>query len=170
MSKYYNVNIPKLKHNELVQVVNQETGEVRDVKCNKSPSNNMRKFDLMKTYHRRNTAAWDLLQSQTTDKEYKVADKLAKLARAYTSALEPLNPDSSILEIAEYLKEDRRTISKTIDKLFKLGVIGKFEVYNANEQHTKYWVFNPYLSFNGNVIKAGVPTLFDETIYAKIMR
>lgn len=170
MSKHYNINIPNLNHNEAVQVVNKETGEVREVNYSKSQSNGMQKFNLMKSYHRRNTAAWDLLETQTTNQEYMVADKLAKLARAYTSSLEPLDPSSSTSDIAEFLSVGRKYVDSNIDKLFKLGVIGKFEVYNANEQHTKYWVFNPYLSFNGNVIKAGVPTLFDETIYAKIMR
>lgn len=166
-TRNYNVNL-NIPHNKRVYLEDIETNELTPITISKKPSNGMKKFDLMNTYHRRNTKAWNLLETQTTTKEYQVADKLAKLAKAFTSSLEPLNPDSTISEIAQILNENRRTISKVIDKLFKLGVIGKFEVYDSNQQHTRYWIFNPYLSFNGNVIKENVPTLFDNTYYAKV--
>jgi hypothetical protein len=49
----------------------------------------------------------------------------------------------------------KNNINKVIEKLFKLGVIGKFEVCDSGVNiHHKYWIFNPYLHFNGKTIKA----------------
>lgn len=156
----------KLRDNETLQKVNIETGEIVDLPSSPEPRNGMLKFDLMSSYSRRNTKAWVLLASQTNDKEYIVANKLADMARAYTSSLIPLTPDSTVSEMYSILGEDRRKISGIIDKLFRLGVIGKFEVYDKNELHHNYWIFNPYLSFNGKVIKSDVATLFSGTFYA----
>lgn len=114
------------------------------------------------------TRAWDLLETQTTDVEFKAAFKMARLAKAYTNSLEPLNPETTMLHLAEQLSIDRRKINSIIEKLFKLGVIGKFEVYDSNEIHHKYWIFNPYLHFNGKTIKRDVYTLFDKTFYARL--
>ena len=170
MGSTYEPFIPKLKHNEKLQKVDVETGEITDFPLRKKVANGMSKFDLMKTYHRRSSSAWDLLETQTSVKEYAVADKLARLATAYDSSLIPLSPESTTTEITEILNVDRRIVVKTIDKLFKLGVIGKFEVYDRFEIRHNYWVFNPYLSFNGSYIKKDVKTLFDNTHYAMVMK
>jgi len=158
-------------HDETLMAVNQRTGEVREINTSssrKKRNNGMIKFDLMESFTRINTKAWNLLKTQVSDKELAVAFKMAVQAEAYTNSLRPLHPESTISFIAEYLGQNRNTIMKFVDKLFKLGVIAKFEVYNKNEVHTKYWVFNPYLAFNGNVIRQDVKTLFDGTYYANV--
>lgn len=160
----------KLQDHEMLCKVNQKTGEITDLNTGKAPKNGMIKFNLMKKFKRMNTAAWDLLETQTTKTEYAVAEKLARFAKAYTSSLAPLNQESTAKELAETLKADRNTIKKIIERLLKLGVIGEFKVYDINEIHQKYWVFNPFLSFNGNVIKSDVPSLFDKTYYALVTK
>ena len=167
-------NIP-IEHDQIissVEVVDRYTGEVNrvepEVKVKPSkPKNGMKKFDLMEQYHRRNTTAWHLLSTQTSSKEYEVAIKLSDMSSAFIGSLEPINDSTSANELANILHADRRTIKSLIDKLFKLGVIGKFEVYEAGNQYKRYWLFNPYLSFNGDIIKEDVATLFDGTYYAK---
>lgn len=160
-----------LKHNEIAAKINVETGEVKPVNKPRGDSDKtMVKFDLMSVYHRSNPKAWQTLETQTTPLELKVALKLAHFARAYTNSLIPLSDDTTAITLAEQLDIDRRMVAKCIDKLFKLGVIGKFEVYNSNQVHTKYWVFNPYLSFNGSKIKTDVVSLFSETTYAYVSR
>jgi DNA-binding MarR family transcriptional regulator len=164
----------KLNHNEVPARVNLETGNIEVVKDPLRITNNtdstLEKFDLFQVFQRVNTAAWELLSTQVKANELAVAMKLALRAKAYTNSLEPLNPDTSMRSIAEQLKVEKNTIAKIIDKLFKLGVIGKFEVYNDKQEHTKFWVFNPYLTFNGKHIKKDVRTLFDNTYFAKVMR
>ena len=176
-NKSFKVGISENELVSKVELVDRFTGEVRDEVPNlsssfyikgKRPKNGMKKYEAMDIYHRRSFRAWELLRTQTTAREYIVADKMANRAKAFTSSLEPLSPESTVTEIADELKEDRRTIKKIIDKLFKLGVIGKFEVYNDQEEHTKYWVFNTFLSFNGDYIKKSVEDLFADTYYAKV--
>lgn len=124
----------------------------------------------MKTFQRTNTIAWRLLKDMLSKRELNVAFKLGLMAKAYTNSLQPLNDATTAVKIAEELEENRNTVMKDIDKLFKLGVIAKFEVYEKNEVHKKYWVFNPYLMFNGKDIQKDVPTLFDGTYFAQMMK
>ncbi len=161
----------QLKHNEAPAKINVETGEVKRLGQARGKSNpDFQKFDLMPVYHRLNPVAWSLLASLTTDSELKCAYKLAHIARAYTNSLVPLNDESTLLELSEALGINRNIVERHVDRLFKLGVIGKFEVYNDKEVHTKYWVFNPYLAFNGDKIRRDVVTLFDGTTFALVTR
>lgn len=161
----YSYEIP-LKHNEIPAKINVETGEVKSVgKKRGKPNPDFQNFNLMNVYTRFNDKAWQLLKTQTTDSELKCALTLATMAKAYTNSLVPLNDDTTQSDLAEILGINRKTVNKHIDKLFRLGVIGKFEVFKADEIHTKYWVFNPYLAFNGDKIRIGVSTLFEGTHY-----
>ena len=191
-----NFKIPITREQVIHEVTlrNNVTGEVETVEIDNDkllsmttkhgtkPVNGMKRYKGMTSYQRRSIKGWELLRqllsersvNEKTGKEivkynnrrYLVADKLARMARAFTSSLEPLNPSSTISEIAETLNENRNTISEDIEVLFKLGVIGKFEVYDRNNVHTKYWLFNPFLAFNGDVIKEDVENLFSNTFFA----
>jgi hypothetical protein len=162
--------IVNLNHDESVVIVNQQDGTMRDhntFKVKKQPKDKtMEYFEHDKPYQRTFTRAWILLVSQTTNIEFKVAYKMSLMAKAYTNSLEPLRPDSTIKEVASTFNIDRGIVTKVIDKLFKLGVIGKFEVYDRYEHHQNFWLFNPYLSFNGKTIKRDVKSLFSNTFYA----
>lgn len=159
-----------VEHNEKVAKINED-GEVIILGVNKydrkqPKDRTMMFFESNQPYSRTFTKAWLLLETQTTALEFKVVYKMSLLARAYTNSLEPLSPDSTVRDISEHLSIDKNKVTSIIDKLFKLGVIGKFEVYDRFETHHNYWVFNPYLSFNGKTIKRDVQTLFDNTYYA----
>lgn len=170
MKKAYSVEL-QLAHDEIPGIINTRTGMVQEIKrAARKHTGKTKTFDLFPVFTRTNTAAWVLLESQTNDKEYAVATKLAMRAKAYTNSLQPLSPEMTISSLAEDLGANRNTISKIIDKLFKLGVIGKFEVYEKHEIHKKYWLFNPYLSFNGKSINKDLVSLFDGTFYAKMMK
>lgn len=165
----YEVNL-KLNHNEAAAIIDKETGEVRqlpDKWLKPKSTKTVEKFNLMKSYTRFNSAAWQLLATQIDTRTLDVAHKLAHMARAFTNSLIPLNDETTQLMLADTLKINRKYVDKCIKQLFDLGVIGKFEVTNANKQHTKYWVFNPYLAFNGKVIEKGIAALFAETTYAR---
>lgn len=164
-----------LNHNELPAKVNAETGEITTFsKRGRRPVSpadaSMTKFENPGPFARTYNRAWDLLETQTTPQEFKVASKLSRLAAAFTNSLKPLGEETAVAVLAREFNISRRDVHKVLDKLFKLGVYGKFEVYNVNQEHTNYWVFNPYLSFNGRVIKKDVVNLFEDTIYAKISK
>lgn len=169
MSKHgYTASVP-LNHDEALLKKNIRTGVITDLSVKRVSNNktlvNYKTHDI---FQRRYPKAWDLLETQTTDKELAVAYKLANKAQAYTNSLQPLRPESTITELSEELNVNRNIVGKIVDKLFKLGVIGKFEVYDRHETHHNYWIFNPYLSFNGNVIKHDLYPLFQNTYYAKV--
>lgn len=157
----------KLEHNQIPAVLNKETGEVKPLET-KTCHNGMEPFDLMPSYHRMNGTAWEVLRSQTNDHEFAVANKMAFMARQGNNSIIPLNDDLTNQELAEFLDCSRMSVRKHVDRLFKLGVIAKFEIYEHDAQYKKYWIFNPYLSFNGARIHKDVSTLFANTTYAKV--
>jgi hypothetical protein len=57
-----------------------------------------------------------------------------------------------------------------VKKLFELGVFAKFDVVEVDMEYKKYWVFNPYLSFNGRVMETSMKNLFKNTLPAKVYR
>lgn len=160
-----------MQHDEVPAIINLSTGEFKTfepprVKAPKDSALMYFKHD--EPYQRSFTKAWDLLETQTTDLEFKAAQKMGRLAKAFTNSMEPLSPDSTVREIGEALHIDYRKVTKIVDKLFKLGVIAKFEVYEQDSEQHKYWIFNPYLSFNGVTIPKKVSTMFDKTWYANL--
>ena len=167
-SNSYNLTIKGIKHDESLAVIDKTSGEVREIKT-KEPrqTNDSDKAPSIELFQKCYTNAWKLLLTQLNDKEFVVAYKLGVMAKAYTNSIEPLNDDTTAIDLSETLGVDRRYVHKIIDKLFKLGVIAKFECYNGR-MHSKYWIFNPYLMFNGKLIQKDIPTLFSDTVYAKL--
>jgi len=158
-----------VNHDEVPMVMNKRTGDIKEVRTrSKNMNNDKIKFNLIKNFTRMNTKAWNLLETQLNAKELAVAYKLAKMAEAFSNELSPLSSKTSVSMVADHLGENRRTIMKYIDKLFDLGVLGEFKVSNRREKNHKVWVFNPYLSFNGNVIDKGMKKLFQDTYYANV--
>lgn len=162
----------ELENHEVPAKLDMQTGEFIEIKSKEEKASREMKDPTMmyfysdQPFQRHFTMAWRLLETQTTPVEYKVACKLGMMAQAYTNCINHLTPDSTVRDVAEVLKIDKNNVAKIIEKLFKLGVIGKFEVYNQFEVHHKYWLFNPYLSFNGKGIKKDVHSLFSGTTYA----
>lgn len=152
-----------LKHHQAPAIVNTITGEVKTIgKGNPNKTCHDKHLTFKKFY----SENWQLLKTQVTDKEYMVAFNLALQAKAYTNSLEPLGPDMATATIAELLGEDRRTIMSKINKLIRLGVLAVFTVYEMGGQRNNYWIFNPYLSFNGKVVDKKIAKLFERTFYA----
>jgi hypothetical protein len=172
----------KYKDNQVLAKIDldEDTGELTDsmeiVKEHDDDRGNYEnvKFKPNGLFQKQYTAAWMLLDSQTNDREFLVAVRLGMKARAFTNSLVPLGPDSTMNYLSKVLNVDRRYIGPIIDKLLKLGVIGVFKIAEPTTKTetmiNNYWVFNPYLSFNGVAVNREVKTLFDNTFYAKIMQ
>lgn len=166
----------KLKHDEIPATVNVDTGKITPIEYKGKYTDDPRfeKFDHNAYFQQHYTEAWDLLKTQTTKTEFLVACELGRRAKAFTNSLEPLNQDTTFTELAEIFDINRNTAKAIFEKLFKLGVYARWEVSESDDakvyKHQKYWVFNPYLSFNGKVQVMGLSALFKDTIYAKLTR
>lgn len=163
----------ELKHNEELIKLDKETGEITELpikpRTYKEDSESIR-FQPNFTYQITNTLAWELLRTQTTKAEFVVAHQLGLMAKAFTNSLSPLNDCSTSKELANLFKVSVNTINSICKKLFELGVYGKFEVSEQNKEFKKYWIFNPYLSFNGKFTNKNVIGLFSNTTYAKMTK
>lgn len=159
-----------LKHGERPAILIPETGEVKEIKPKPGGRPGFKYFNQGQVYTKTYTKAWNLLKTQTTPLEYFVAHQLALRAKMGTNSLIPLSPDTTVRDLVDTLGGNKNNINKIIDKLFSLGVIGKFEVSEVIEgfdtELKKYWIFNPFLSFNGKVVNKGVEKLFENTYYA----
>jgi len=158
----------KLEHDEVAAKINLASGEIITLedKVKKFKQGYERVNGNTVKWSRSYNKAWALLAELTNDREFKVAHKLATRANYRDNSLCPLDDDMSCTELGEELGVNRKEVDKIINKLFRLGVIGKWEVYQAHEVHKKYWVFNPYLSFNGNCEETGMRSLFKDTYFA----
>lgn len=157
----------KLYHHEDVLKINKLTGEITELPASKNNNPNVMTFNNG-VFNKSYPAGWNLLETQTTDIEFKVAILMSNKVRPITNSLEPLNDDISVTELANTFGIHRNSVNKIFDKLFKLGVYGKFEVYDADYKHSKYWIFNPYLTTNGKVLDRRSEGLFSNTSYAKV--
>ena len=164
----------KLKHSEQAAIINKQTGEIKplDILERKPVSGKLEYHNQEQTFKKVYSKAWALLETQTTDKELLVAHKLAMMAKAYTNSLEPLRPELTNTLLSEELGIDRKKVRGILNKLVKLGVIGKFEVgekiSETASEIKKYYIFNPYLAFNGKLIDKDISALFEGTFYAKM--
>lgn len=167
-TKWYHTKPISLDHDERPVVLNERTGEVKEIyrNPNRKGNPNVVKHKPEKTFQKNFPRAWQLLETQVTSSEYMVAHKLAMRAKAFNNSLIPFQDSQSYRKMARVLNEDHRTFKKAVDKLFTLGVLGKFEVADRNQEYRKYWIFNPYLSFNGQNIEKGILQLFKDTYYA----
>ena len=162
----------KLNDNEVVVKVNAETGEVKEVA--KRPNNipeGKELFEPNAQFAKHYSKSWAFLESQLTALEFKAAYRLAMRAKAFTNSLEPINDNTAIPELMEVLAVSKNIVRRVIDKLFYLGVYGKFSIVEADKPYyTKYWILNPYLSFNGKIIHSGMTDMFKGTKVAQAFR
>lgn len=161
----------KLDHNEVAAKINVETGEIKPIKENKRKlADGKIIFEPDATFYKAYTKSWLYLDKVLKAHEYKAAHKLALKAKAFTNSLEPLNDDTLVSTLVEELGIGKNQVKTVLYRLFELGVYGKFEVAEPGKRYTKYWLLNPYLSFNGKVIDASIAELFRNTLVAQAFR
>lgn len=166
----YNQTI-QLSDNEQLMKVNSDTGEVTEVRkrINNIPIDK-HVFEPDAIFKKDYTSSWKFLKEQCTHLELSAAVGLSLLAKANTNSLEPINDETALKELSEKLNVSKNKIDAVLKKLWKLGVYGKFEVYDVNKPYTKYWILNPYLSFTGKLIKSDIAELFSGTMIAIAFR
>lgn len=153
-----------LKHHEVPAKVDLETGEVKII--SKKDDNIPEDYEIFEPdayFQKHYTTSWQFLRLKTSNIEFAAATRLAIMAKANTNSLQPLNDESTIETLVHVLGVSKNKVNLVLRKLFDLGVYGKFEVSNKAIGYHKYWVFNPYLSFSGQLIKSDIANLFRGT-------
>jgi len=157
----------ELAHNELPAKVDAITGETQILSKRNNIPEGKEVFEPNGIFRKDYINSWEFLDRELTPIEYKAAHTLAMLAKANTNSLEPLNDDATLKELMEVLNVSINKVKPILSKLWDLGVYGKFEIKEADKPYTKYWLFNPYLSFSGKLIHSDIATLFSGTHCAK---
>jgi ribulose bisphosphate carboxylase small subunit len=172
MSKHdYEMNI-KLKHNEVVTIVDKETGAVREVK-KRTWGNKRFSDDVISTnepFKKDYGRAWDYVWSELSILEFHAMVKMVLMAKYQTNSLEYLNDKTTAVELVRTLGVSKNKIKEVLKRLYHFGVYRKYEVVDKNKPHTKYWVLNPYLSFSGKAIKDDLNEMFRDTRIAMIYK
>ena len=152
----------KLQHNEKIAVINQETGEMRDVRkrINNIPPDK-EVFEPTALFRKDYIKSWEYLKDKLTPLQFKAAYSMALLAKANTNSLEPLNSDTTLKELSDTLGVSKNKISDVLDVLAYHGVYGEFKIIKEEDpKWKKFWILNPYLSFSGKLITSDIATLF----------
>lgn len=159
-----------LAHHEAPGKKNMETGEFTLLNqkrfYKKDPNKVIFEPDLQ--FRKDFTDGWKYLMKVLNPEEFRAAYAMALLAKANTNSLEPLNDDTTYVELAKTLNVGKNRIKVVVQKLFEEGVFGKFEIVNRDKNYKRFWVFNPYLSFTGKYIESQVPDLFMDTTIARL--
>ena len=163
MKKDYTITV-NLKHNESAAKINKETGEIKELSngVNNIPEGK-EIFEPKALFKKDYTKSWQYLCDKLSAIEFKAAMKLALKAKANTNSLEPLGEDTTYQDLSLYLGVSINVVNRVVDKLFKIGVYGKFEVYDKTKPYTRFWILNPYLSFDGRIIHSDIAELFKGT-------
>lgn len=160
----------KLKHNEVPAKINQETGEIKELRKANHLSDSHVEFEPNAQFSKSYPNSWRYLKKVLKPHEYMAAHSLALKAKAFTNSLEPLNDQTIYSILVEELGIGKNQVKPVLQKLFDLGVYGKFAVAEADKPYTNYWILNPYLQFNGRVLDKSISELFKGTIVAKAFR
>jgi hypothetical protein len=154
-----------LAHEEVAAKVNLTTGELQILKkqVNNLPDGKV-PFGKDEKYWRKSfDPSWDFLETVLSDLELRVVQKLCRMAKMNTNSLEPLNDETTQIEISEQFNIDRRKAKSLFKKFHDLGIYGKFDVVREGQEYTKFWILNPYLSFGGKLIHSDIAKLFEGT-------
>ena len=157
----------ELNHNEVAAKVNVETGEVKVIKKRKGEvPTGYELFEPDAKFKKSFPPAWKYLGEVLNPMEFKVAFTLMLRAYGYTNSLEPLNDDTTNVQLKQEFDISINNIPKVFNKLKSLGVMAQFSIGEITG-YKRYWILNPYLSFSGVLIKSDIANLFKDTYVTK---
>ena len=140
----------KLKDNESLAKINQETGEVTVVgnRANNIPDGKS-KLDYT-NFSIINNEMLKVLLAECSSTEIKVILHLIYLSNFNNNSLQPLNDDTSTRELASIFGIDHKTVKKIFSNLKYLGVYLQLNITEVDGQK-EYWILNPYISWKGKL-------------------
>ena len=161
----------ELYHEESPAIYNNFTKEITvyNRKRKKRPIANQTDYVIFKsteTYHRNFDKAWTLLETLLADDELGVVSKIARRSTYKDSLLTFIpNEELSFNALEKELGTDRRKLKVMFEKFLKLGIVGRFDIGNKVGVMESKWIFNPYISFNGEKIHKDIKSLFKNTLF-----
>jgi len=157
-----------LNDHEALMKLDKRTGEIAEVKSvggNPNASYHISRTKFKKVYQ----PAMSFLSRHLTNEELGLVYKMIEKAKPYSNSLNPFNNETSLRTLEEHFGVSKNKVKRMLDRLFNMGVYGKFELVEENKEYTKYWILNPYIAFNGKTIDKGIQDLFSRTDIAKIV-
>lgn len=171
MEKDYEYNL-KMYHEESPAVYNNFTKEITVFNTRRSKRKPVAKdadyvmFKSVEKYHRNFDKAWTLLETLLADDELGVVSKIARRSTYKDSLLTFIpNEELSFNALEKELGTDRRKLKVMFEKFLKLGIVGRFDIGNKIGVMESKWIFNPYISFNGEKIHKDIKSLFKNTLF-----
>jgi len=159
----------ELHHHQSAAIKDEITGDVTVFKKGNGKIPQGKELVDNYIYKRYYSDAWQYLDGTLSALEFNVANRMAYKAHVHTNSLVPLNDNSTVLELSESLGVGKNSVIAICKKLFEKGVYARFAVHE-HETYKHYWIFNPYLAFNGRLIDTSMKNLFYNTTIAKIAR
>jgi predicted transcriptional regulator len=157
-------------HNEKAYSANPDTGELKQ-KVIRSLPDGKEFFIPEEPFYKCYKRIHEYLLNNLTVYEMNVVNRMISIAKRNTNSLIPLNDGMSAKHLSEILFSDRKRIKKILERLFDLGVYGKFEIAKEVDKgvsYKKYWILNPYISFEGKIISTDIKELFEGTVITNI--
>ena len=163
----------KLRHNEELIKVDVETGDMSKIT---KRNNNLPKGKSVLDYSRFHigndlfTKAM-LKGNLMTNEELGIVSHMSSLAEINTNSLRPITDDTTLKELSERFRVDRRRVEAIFKKLFHLGVYMQLRYFSDSEQQeVQYWVLNPYISWKGKLKTDSIFMQFADTTIAKLLK
>jgi hypothetical protein len=152
-------------HDEHIYAVNADTGEMRSItEMDNNRWDNIPKdtqvFEKSAPFIKFYPKTWFFLKGVLSPIELSAVLSLGMMSKANTCSLEPLGDDSTLKELMAVLGVSINKVKPILDKLFDLGVFGRFEVHIPDKPYTKNWILSPYIFFTGKTIKSDISDLF----------
>lgn len=159
-----------LKDSQILLTLDKETGEMEEIGTGTKRNPNQVTFMPTEPFIKTFPKAWQELYLLTTPLEYKVAQKMATMVKMLTNSLQPLTEETTYQELADMFGVSRSKVYSITKKLFSLGVYAVFKYSNADGEEKNFWVFNPYLAYNGKTMDMRTINLFSDTRFAKLYK
>lgn len=158
-----------LGQDEIPAKINTRTGEITEIKGRKNNIPEGKEHFMADEYFAKSyTKAWTYLIDTLKPVELKIAVKMSTMTEMNTNSLAPLDNKTSIRGLADCFNISTRDVKKTFDRLFNIGVYASFRYCHYKRGEVNEWVFNPYISFKGQLISSDIKHLFDNTEIGKL--
>ena len=158
-----------LNNNELLAIINIETGEIhientnkRNLKEEKSKLD-YEDFSIVNNKAIKKIIEFDLLEND----EIGILYHMISLTEFNTNSLKLLNNHTTNIELCEQFKIGKNRISKVFGKLYKLGIFLSYRVYE--NENKEYWVLNLNISWRGRIKNDILFEFFKNTLISKLL-
>lgn len=154
----------KFKHHQSPAIYDEITGEYKQLKAkNKLPEGKEKYQEKFMTdsFTKLNLRILPYLVEVFNSIEINMIVKMISLIDYNSNSIEKLNNDTSLRDLAKLFGVSRNRIKTYLDHLFRMGVYAQFKIHKDKKE--EYWILNPYLSWQGELIDSSLKANFKGT-------